>query len=116
MSSEVAAIPMPRMVAGDTAERRRAARVPNPAPQGPDRRTRRLVDISPFGCGLEVAEAAYYQAGQFVQMTFDDDLTIRAIVRWTGETRLGLEFTRPLASAEVETALTPGVSIGFNRL
>jgi len=98
------------------ADRRRAPRLHSTAPLPPDRRTLRMVDISPFGCGLEVAGAEFYQPGQFVQMTLGDDLTIRAIVRWTGKRRIGLEFTRPLASRDVQAALGMQGPSGLTRL
>jgi len=75
----------------------------------------RIFDISRYGCQIESNDLADGSNGQFVEIDFGTVVT-RAIIRWSDRARLGLEFTRPLASAEVDTLLAEPAPIRLRRL
>ncbi len=75
----------------------------------------RIFDISRYGCQIESADLADGANGQFVEIDFGTVVT-RAIIRWSDCTRLGLEFTRPLGSAQVDTLLAEPAAIRLRRL
>ena len=76
---------------------------------------RRIFDISRYGCQIETNDLADGANGQFVEIDFGTVVT-RAIIRWSDRARLGLEFTRPLGSVQVETLLTDPAPIRLRRL
>ena len=78
-------------------------------------RIQRIFDISRYGCQLETNDLADGANGQFVEIDFGTVVT-RAIIRWSDRARLGLEFTRPLGSVQVETLLTDPAPIRLRRL
>jgi len=78
-------------------------------------RIQRIFDISRYGCQIESNDLADGSNGQFVEIDFGTVVT-RAIIRWSDRARLGLEFTRPLASAEVDTLLAEPAPIRMRRL
>jgi hypothetical protein len=83
----------------DAADRRRSRR--NAGISSPNAID--LVDISPFGCGLSLQDADNYQPGRFIEITFSEAVTARAIIRWSTADRLGVEFSRALGSAQVDS-------------
>ena len=54
--------------------------------------------------------------GQFVEIDFGSNILTRAIIRWAEPHRMGLEFTRPLASAQVDTVIETGTRVKLRRL
>lgn len=81
----------------------------------PPGRTQRIFDISRFGCQIESCALSDGCNGQFVEIDFGT-IVIRAIIRWSEGTRLGLEFTRPLGSADVDALLADPIPIRLRRL
>jgi hypothetical protein len=61
----------------------------------------RLRDISPFGCNL-LSDADWLRSGRFISVHPARDSTIQAIVRWTRDGSVGVEFLRPIDLAEVD--------------
>lgn len=78
-------------------------------------RVQRIFDISRYGCQIESNDLADGANGQFVEIDFGSVVT-RAIIRWSDRARLGLEFTRPLGSREVDTLLAEPAPIKLRRL
>jgi len=78
-------------------------------------RIQRIFDISRYGCQIESNDLADGANGQFVEIDFGTVVT-RAIIRWSDRARLGLEFTRPLGSAQVDTLLNEPAPIRLRRL
>ncbi|MFM9936506.1 MAG: PilZ domain-containing protein [Novosphingobium sp.] len=78
-------------------------------------RIQRIFDISRFGCQIESNDLADGANGQFVEIDFGTVVT-RAIIRWSDRARLGVEFTRPLGSGQVETLLAEPAPIRLRRL
>ena len=76
---------------------------------------RRIFDISRYGCQIETGDLADGANGQFVEIDFGTIVT-RAIIRWSDRARLGLEFTRPLGSAQVDALLAEPAAIRLRRL
>lgn len=85
------------------------------AGEGQSGRIQRIFDISRFGCQIESNDLADGANGQFVEIDFGTVVT-RAIIRWSDRARLGLEFTRPLGSVQVETLLNEPAPIRLRRL
>ena len=85
------------------------------AGEGQSGRIQRIFDISRFGCQIETGDLADGSNGQFVEIDFGTVVT-RAIIRWSDRARLGLEFARPLGSAQVDTLLTDPAPIRLRRL
>jgi hypothetical protein len=79
-------------------------------------RAPRIFDISRFGCQIEKGGLSDGANGQFVEIDFGGTLVTRAIIRWADHARLGLEFTRPLGSAQVEALLADPAPIRLRRL
>jgi hypothetical protein len=75
----------------------------------------RIFDISRYGCQIETGDLADGATGQFVEIDFGTMLT-RAIIRWSDSARLGVEFTRPLGSAQVDALLVEPAAIRLRRL
>ena len=75
----------------------------------------RIFDISRYGCQIETGDLADGANGQFVEIDFGTIVT-RAIIRWSDRARLGLEFTRPLGSAQVDALLAEPAAIRLRRL
>ena len=75
----------------------------------------RIFDISRYGCQIEANDLADGANGQFVEIDFGTVVT-RAIIRWSDRARLGLEFTRPLGSAQVDTLMADPTPIRLRRL
>jgi hypothetical protein len=104
------------------ADRRRAVRQHAAQDQaggfagGPTGRPQRIFDISRFGCQVEIGGLSDGANGQFVEIDFGGTLVTRAIIRWADHARLGLEFTRPLGSAQVEGLLADPAPIRLRRL
>ena len=78
-------------------------------------RIQRIFDISRYGCQIESNDLADGSNGQFVEIDFGTVVT-RAIIRWADRARLGLEFTRPLGSSQVEALLNEPAQIRMRRL
>jgi len=78
-------------------------------------RIQRIFDISRYGCQIESNDLTDGSNGQFVEIDFGS-LVTRAIIRWSDRARLGLEFTRPLGSAQVDTLLNDPAQIRLRRL
>jgi hypothetical protein len=76
---------------------------------------RRIFDISRYGCQIEATDLADGANGQFVEIDFGT-LVARAIIRWSDQARLGLEFTRPLGSAQVDSLIAEASPIRLRRL
>jgi PilZ domain len=55
-----------------------------------------LQDLSLFGCNVR-GDAAWLRIGRFVSIHFADGSAVQAIVRWTRDGSIGIEFLRPLA-------------------
>lgn len=103
-----------RMPSQDTVvDNRRAERQRAGGPQAG--RTQRIFDISRYGCQVESNDLADGANGQFVEIDFGTIVT-RAIIRWSNRARLGLEFTRPLGSVQVEKLLSEPAPIRMRRL
>ena len=79
------------------------------------RRVQRIFDISRYGCQIESGDLADGASGQFVEIDFGSVVT-RAIIRWSDRARLGLEFTRPLGSRQVDALLSEPAPIRLRRL
>lgn len=78
-------------------------------------RVQRIFDISRYGCQIESNDLADGANGQFVEIDFGTVVT-RAIIRWSDRARLGLEFTRPLGSRQVDALLAEPAPIRLRRL
>lgn len=76
----------------------------------------RLVDVSAFGCQFEGGALEEGRIGQFVEIDFGSDILTRAIIRWSEPNRMGVEFTRPLAGAQVDTVIETGTRVKLRRL
>lgn len=76
---------------------------------------RGIFDVSRYGCQIEANDLADGANGQFVEIDFGTVVT-RAIIRWSDRTRLGLEFTRPLGSVQVDSLLAEPTPIRLRRL
>jgi hypothetical protein len=76
----------------------------------------RLVDVSAFGCQFEGGALEDGRIGQFVEIDFGSNILTRAIIRWSEPHRMGLEFTRPLAGAQVDTVIETGTRVKLRRL
>jgi hypothetical protein len=85
------------------------------AGEGQAGRIQRIFDISRYGCQIESNDLADGANGQFVEIDFGTVVT-RAIIRWSDRARLGLEFTRPLGSGQVDTLLAEPAPIRLRRL
>lgn len=78
-------------------------------------RSQRIFDISRYGCQIESSDLSDGSSGQFVEIDFGPVVT-RAIIRWSDRARLGLEFTRPLGSMQVDALLAEPAQIRLRRL
>lgn len=78
-------------------------------------RSQRVFDISRYGCQIESNDLSDGANGQFVEIDFGAHVT-RAIIRWADRARLGVEFTRPLGSVQVEALLAESAPIRLRRL
>lgn len=78
-------------------------------------RSQRIFDISRYGCQIESNDLSDGANGQFVEIDFGAHVT-RAIIRWADRARLGVEFTRPLGSVQVEALLARPAPIRLRRL
>jgi hypothetical protein len=78
-------------------------------------RIQRIFDISRYGCQIEANDLEDGANGQFVEIDFGTVVT-RAIIRWSDRARLGLEFTRPLGSAQVDSLMAEASPIRLRRL
>lgn len=76
---------------------------------------RRILDISRYGCQIETNDLADGANGQFVEIDFGTVVT-RAIIRWADRARLGLEFTRPLGTAQVDILVNERAQVRLRRL
>ncbi|WP_295528949.1 hypothetical protein [Novosphingobium sp. Chol11] len=76
----------------------------------------RLVDVSAFGCQFEGGALEDGRVGQFVEIDFGSDIITRAIIRWSEPNRMGLEFTRPLAGAQVDKVVQTPTRVKLRRL
>jgi PilZ domain len=56
-------------------------------------------DVSVHGCSLDT-DAAWLRLGQFVSLRLSTEWTIQAIVRWSRDGRVGVEFLRPITDAD----------------
>lgn len=78
-------------------------------------RVQRIYDISRYGCQIESNDLVDGASGQFVEIDFGSIVT-RAIIRWSDRARLGVEFTKPLGSRDVDALLTQPAPIRLRRL
>jgi PilZ domain len=106
-------IPARMLTQEDTVENRRVQRTRGgEAAVG---RVQRIFDISRYGCQIESNGLTDGASGQFVEIDFGSVVT-RAIIRWSDRARLGVEFTRPLGSREVDALLAEPAPIRLRRL
>ena len=82
---------------------------------GPPGRSQRVFDISRYGCQIESNDLSDGASGQFIEIDFGSHIT-RAIIRWADRARLGVEFTRPLGSGQVEALMAEPAPIRLRRL
>ncbi len=64
-----------------------------------DRSKALVCDVSVHGCCLET-DSAWMRMGQFITLRLSSDWTIQAIVRWVRDEHAGIEFLRPIDSAD----------------
>jgi PilZ domain len=58
-------------------------------------------DVSAYGCNIQ-ADAEWLRMGKFVTLRLGKSRQIPAIVRWSRDSVIGLEFLRPIPSHEAD--------------
>ena len=58
-------------------------------------------NVSAHGCNLQSGEP-WLRMGRFITIDFGSERSVQGIVRWVRDGSTGIEFLRPISSAEVQ--------------
>lgn len=64
-----------------------------------------IQNVSIHGCNLQ-SEEPWLRLGRFVTIRFNRERSVQAIVRWARDGSTGVEFLRPITSAEAQQVAT----------
>jgi hypothetical protein len=59
------------------------------------------------GCCLLVSDAIWWSLGDRLKLTFEDDQTVHATIKWHSMTFIAVEFDQPLDKLVLDSSATP---------